>query len=92
MAALLLKSAGRELARKIGVSHAAPSRHFADRQALLDALAQNGFERLGGELRHAVQAAGTPFDARLHAMSQAYIAFATRHAALLERGDVGVAS
>ena len=39
----------RELAREIGVSHAAPRRHFADKQALLDALALDGFERLGGE-------------------------------------------
>jgi AcrR family transcriptional regulator len=74
----------RELARDIGVSHAAPRRHFPDRQALLDALAEEGFERLGGELRQAVADAGTSFSARLHALSQAYIAFATRHAALLE--------
>src|SRR5881409_3479699 len=33
----------RELAREVGVSHAAPRRHFADRQALLDALALEGF-------------------------------------------------
>ena len=36
----------RELAREIGVSHGAPRRHFPDRQALLDALAESGFERL----------------------------------------------
>ena len=41
----------RDLARQAGVSHAAPRRHFADKQALLDALAQDGFERLGRELR-----------------------------------------
>jgi len=29
------------------VSHGAPRRHFPDRQALLDALAEAGFERLG---------------------------------------------
>jgi AcrR family transcriptional regulator len=74
----------RELAREIGVSHAAPRRHFPDRQALLDALAEDGFERLGEELRAAVQRAGPAFDARLHALARAYIAFATRHAALLE--------
>jgi AcrR family transcriptional regulator len=74
----------RELAREIGVSHAAPRRHFPDRQALLDALAEDGFERLGEELRGAVQRAGTAFDGRLHALAQAYIGFATRHAALLE--------
>ena len=37
----------RELAREIGVSHAAPRRHFAGKQALLDALAEDGYERLG---------------------------------------------
>jgi AcrR family transcriptional regulator len=74
----------RELAREIGVSHAAPRRHFADRQALLDALAEHGFERLGAQLSAAVESAGASFDARLHAMSQAYIDFSTRHAALLE--------
>jgi len=36
----------RDLARQAGVSHAAPRRHFADRQALLDALAGAGFARL----------------------------------------------
>ena len=74
----------RELARDIGVSHAAPRRHFPDRQALLDALAEEGFDRLGDELERAVAAAGPSFGPRLHALSQAYIAFAIRHAALLE--------
>ena len=32
----------RELAREVGVSHGAPRRHFPDRQALLDALAESG--------------------------------------------------
>ncbi|MGW6306156.1 hypothetical protein ACWFRQ_29020 [Streptomyces niveus] len=36
----------RELARDLDVSHAAPSRHFKDRQALLDALALVGYERM----------------------------------------------
>ena len=74
----------RELARQVGVSHAAPRRHFADRQALLDALAEDGFERLGESLRDAMTAAGDEFDARLLAFAHAYVHFATRHAALLE--------
>ena len=74
----------RELARQAGVSHAAPRRHFADKQALLDALAEDGFERLGRELREAMDAAGERFEARLLAFARAYVAFATRHAALLE--------
>jgi len=74
----------RELARQVGVSHAAPRRHFPDKQALLEALAQDGFERLGRELREAMDAAGPGFEARLLGFSRAYVRFATRHAALLE--------
>ena len=33
----------RALARDLGVSHAAPSRHFPDRRALLGELAKDGF-------------------------------------------------
>ena len=74
----------RELAREIGVSHGAPRRHFPDRQALLDALAEMGFARLGAELRGAVDGAGEDFVARLRASAAAYVEFATRDAALLE--------
>jgi AcrR family transcriptional regulator len=74
----------RELARQVGVSHGAPRRHFPDRQALLDALAEAGFERLGAELRRAVAGAGENFEARLRATAAAYVRFATRDAALLE--------
>jgi AcrR family transcriptional regulator len=74
----------RELARQVGVSHSAPRRHFADRQALLDALAEDGFERLGAQLRRAVDAAGGAFEARLRALAGAYVRFATRDAAMLE--------
>lgn len=74
----------RELARQVGVSHAAPRRHFADRQALLDALAETGFQRLGDELGAAVAGAGEEFQERLRATAAAYIRFATDDAALLE--------
>jgi AcrR family transcriptional regulator len=74
----------RELARAVGVSHGAPRRHFPDRQALLDALALAGFERLGAELRGAMDSAGEDFQARVQATATAYIRFATRDAALLE--------
>ena len=74
----------RELARQAGVSHAAPRRHFADKQSLLDALAEDGFERLGRELREAMGTAGGAFHARLLAFAQTYVRFATQHAALLD--------
>jgi AcrR family transcriptional regulator len=74
----------RELAREVGVSHGAPRRHFPDRQALLNALAEAGFVRLGAELRSAVERTGEDFPARLRATAVAYVRFATRDAALLE--------
>lgn len=74
----------RELARQVGVSHAAPRRHFPDRQALLDALAVAGFDRLGAELRAAIAEAGEDFAARLGAAAAAYARFATRDVALLD--------
>lgn len=74
----------RELAREVGVSHGAPRRHFPDRQALLNALAEAGFARLGSELRAALAGAGEDFPGRLEATATAYVRFATRDAALLE--------
>jgi AcrR family transcriptional regulator len=74
----------RELAREIGVSHGAPRRHFPDRQALLDGLAESGFERLGAELRAAADRAGDEFQPRLEATAAAYIRFATADPALLD--------
>jgi AcrR family transcriptional regulator len=74
----------RELARQIGVSHGAPRRHFADRQALLDALAESGFARLGAQLRAAAESAGEDYEARLRAIGLAYVRFAISDAALLE--------
>lgn len=79
----------RELARQAGVSHGAPRQHFPDKQALLDALAVVGFERLGAELDAALDAvSGTvqagPFAARLEAFAHAWVGFAVAHPALLE--------
>ncbi len=43
----------RELAQSLGVSRAAPYRHFADRRALLAAVASDGFDRLTAIHRNA---------------------------------------
>ena len=40
----------REVARAVGVSHAAPYRHFPNRQALLEAVAIGGFQALSAAL------------------------------------------
>jgi len=63
----------REVARRAGVSHNAPYRHFAEREALLAALAAEGFEWLGAAQRKAAQAGG------LRAMGEAYVRFALEH-------------
>jgi AcrR family transcriptional regulator len=73
----------RELARELGVSHGAPRPHFADKQALLDALAVRGLERLGTELDDGLAQASGRFDQRLTAFARSYVRFATRHPALL---------
>lgn len=73
----------RELARETGVSHGAPRRHFPDKQALLDTLAENGFERLGRELDATMGAAEGTFTERLVVFAQTYVRFAARHPGLL---------
>ncbi|WP_370964280.1 TetR/AcrR family transcriptional regulator [Amycolatopsis sp. cg9] len=73
----------RGLARELGVSHSAPRQHFADKQALLDALALRGLRRLGDELDEGLGRAKGDFEARLTAFAQVYVGFATRFPALL---------
>ncbi|MEU9349209.1 TetR/AcrR family transcriptional regulator [Streptomyces sp. NPDC048278] len=74
----------RELARRAGVSHAAPRHHFPDRQSLLDALAETGFLRLGDEVCGAIGDAAPDFEAQLRATATAYVRFAVRESALLD--------
>ncbi len=64
----------RELARGVGVSPSAPYRHFADRQALLEAVATEGFHRFSAAMSEA--AAGLPDTEQLEAMARAYVRFA----------------
>lgn len=73
----------RELAREAGVSHGAPRRHFPDRQALLDALALRGFERLEQEILAAAKGRAG-LQTRLSRTAVAYVRFAVRDSALLE--------
>lgn len=72
----------RELSRELGVSHTSPRRHFADKQALLDALALRGFERLGAITARAAKARGEDFTARLTRVARAYVGFALKQPAL----------
>ena len=56
-------------ARAVGVSHAAVYRHFADKGALLLAVAQRGFTRLDAAFGRAIEGSATmpPREAFLHA-------------------------
>jgi len=63
----------RALTRQAGVSHAAPYRHFPDRESLLAALAAEGFAMLGAAQRVAASAGG------LRGMGEAYVRFALDH-------------
>jgi AcrR family transcriptional regulator len=67
----------REVARRAGVTHAAPYRHFADKQALLSAVAEEGFRMLTAEmLERSAPLVGNPVGA-LQAIGVAYVRFAT---------------
>jgi AcrR family transcriptional regulator len=73
----------RELARELGVSHAAPGRHFKDKQALLDALTLTGFQRLAAAM-DAADDPSSPLETRLTALARAYLGFTVDNPALLE--------
>ena len=74
----------REVARKAGVSHQAPYHYFDDREAILAALAGEGFSKLGQSLmRTAAQAGAEPVKA-VEAMGRAYVEFALRNPAYFQ--------
>lgn len=64
----------REIARRAGVSHAAPYRHYANREALLADLAAGGFARLLE--RFARLSARDDPEPRFVAMARSYVRFA----------------
>ena len=72
----------RSLARDLGVSHSAPSRHFPDRAALLSALAKSGFERSVEAMLDGAEAAGKNPIVRYRALGRSYVRFAVEHPAL----------
>jgi len=69
----------RDLARRTGVSHAAPAHHFGDKAGLLTAVAADGFRRLAATLREAYQATGSFLE-----VGVAYVRFAVTHRAHFE--------
>ncbi|ALF54978.1 TetR family transcriptional regulator [Nostoc piscinale CENA21] len=70
----------RKMAQKAGVSHNAPYMHFADKEAVLAAIAQEGFRLLTVNVESAIAQAGKSTRQKLIAASQAYVEFAINHA------------
>ncbi|MDI7862619.1 TetR/AcrR family transcriptional regulator [Rhizobiaceae bacterium n13] len=62
----------RELARRAGVSHNAPYKHFADKRDLLAAVSAVGFELLAKQMADATKEHDSPRE-RLAAMARAYV-------------------
>jgi len=71
----------RAVARKAGVSHAAPYRHFPNHEAMLAELATEGFEELKAEIVGAAGAPGGQSD-RIAKIGAAYMRFVARRPAL----------
>ncbi len=80
----------REVARRAGVSHAAPGYHFGDVRGLLTAVAIEGFDTLHDELVRSAAGIDDPIE-RLKAIGRGYTRVAIEHPAHCEvmfRDDV----
>jgi AcrR family transcriptional regulator len=68
----------REVGRRAGVSHAAPYHHFPDKDALMAAVAEEGFRRFDAAQARALEALPGHAAAtdRFAALGRAYVAFA----------------
>ncbi|MGO4114567.1 TetR/AcrR family transcriptional regulator [Rhizobium ruizarguesonis] len=71
----------RELARRAGVSHNAPYKHFADKRELLAAVSAVGFELLAKRMAEATKELDSPRE-RLAAMARAYVCGGVNNPAL----------
>jgi len=67
----------REVARRAGVSHNAPYRHFRDKDELLAAVGTQGFRELKQAMLRAAESQTTSLD-RLRRSGRAYVSFALR--------------
>ncbi|MER9329842.1 TetR/AcrR family transcriptional regulator [Mesorhizobium sp. M0488] len=72
----------REVARRAGVSHAAPYKHFPDKAALLAEMAMLGFERLHKAMTTAKAKGPGPLRGEFFAVGRAYVRFGTSNPGL----------
>jgi AcrR family transcriptional regulator len=66
----------REIARRAGVSHGAPRRYFPTHQALLAAIAREGYRALGEIVGRTIGQPGLEPKAAVTAMARQYVEFA----------------
>ena len=71
----------RETARRVGVSQAAPYRHFSDKNALLAAVAEEGFRTMHRQILDALAQSPSDTASRLSAIGVGYVRFAVEHPA-----------
>jgi AcrR family transcriptional regulator len=69
----------RKVARRAGVSHAAPYRHFADKQALIAAISEEGFQWLAEQIEETLRDAPDDSFDQLLGVARAYVSFAEAH-------------
>ena len=74
----------RKLADLVGVSRTAPYHHFKDKDALLAAVASQGFEELSQLLNKVVSDEGASLQARLQQAVMGYLNFAIEHSTQYE--------
>jgi AcrR family transcriptional regulator len=73
----------REVARRAGVSHAAPKHHFSSLGDLMGEVAARGFDRFVETLAQAVEAANdATAEGKLRAMARAYLGFSRDNASV----------
>lgn len=66
----------RGIARRLGVSHNAPYRHFPDKESLLVAIAEIGFRQLNQALQQALDCKANNYREKLENIGVAYIRYA----------------
>lgn len=69
----------RKLARKVGVSHNAPYMHFKDKEGLLAAITEEGFNLLAADLRQVLAEAGDDWYKRFEVGCLGYVEFVLAH-------------
>lgn len=69
----------REVARLAGISHAAPYRHFRDKNELLAAVAEQGFREINAEMKRALRAKSALLS--FQSLGLRYVLFATQNPA-----------